>query len=524
MKKNNFNQNIISYFLWGICLALFLYFCCHTASFLLQTMINIDNQAIIISIYIGSYCTATYFYIIYILNKEYKQKTERCYSTDHTLYKRSFMELIKFFQNADPYQIQINTLPKEKWTDAEGIILGKIGDHLIKRPSEGVGNLALFSLPGGGKTTSQIIPSAMRFSGSVLAIDIKGDILHYTKKHRKIKIFSPENPNISCHYNPLDGIDKLSISDRKIFIEQLAAILIPDEPDGKYFTDGGRDYFCGISLFLLAADIHTPFTQIIQNILHGNAFNWIQRIIASDCEEAKEYLASYMGNNEKNVAGCYNTACKSIRPLNSGSLAQLLNASGDCITPETLEKGMDIYLEIPQDKISVYAPVLTIIIQNFMSAFMRRPDRSSGEKRRPILFLLDEFPQLQFQFNLLSAGLSTLRSKNVTLFLAQQSIAQLEKRYGTTGCREIIDTCSYLSVMSAQDPQSRKFFQELIGTKKTLKINQSKDNNGKSSKSIQEEREYIFQPEDFGNLNDKVIIIANGKYIKAEKTYCFQKI
>lgn len=40
--------------------------------------------------------------------------------------------------------------------------------------------------------------------------------------------------------------------------------------------------------------------------------------------------------------------------------------------------------------------------------------------------------------------------------------------------------------------------------------------------SIQEAREYIFQPEDFGNLNDKVIIIANGKYIMADKTYCFK--
>ena len=157
-----------------------------------------------------------------------------------------------------------------------------------------------------------------------------------------------------------------------------------------------------------------------------------------------------------------------------------------------------------------------------MSAFMRRPDKSSGENRRPILFLLDEFPQLQFDFSTLSAGLSTLRSKGVTLFLAQQSIAQLEKRYGETGCREIIDTCAYISVMSAQDPKSRRFFQELIGTKKILKINQTQNETGTSSKSIQEAREYIFQPEDFGNLNDKVIIIANGRYIMADKTYCFK--
>lgn len=517
-KKHEFLNNVI----YGTCITGIVCMICKIAIYTIQTYLQKENPFVSGCIYLGSIAITIYTYISYLINKKYKTLTGRNYNVDHHLYKRSFKQLVTFFQDSDPYKINEAALPNEDWKTAEGIILGKSGSHLIKRESSGVGNLALFSLPGGGKTTSQIIPSALRFDGSVLAIDIKGDILHYTKSNRPIKIFAPENPAISCHYNPLDGIDKLSISDRKVFIEQLASVIIPEEPNGKYFTDGGRDFFCGISLFLLAADIQTAFPKILKQILQGNAFDWVKEIIAGDCDEAKEYLASYMGSNEKNVAGCYNMLCKCIRPFNSGSLAQLLNASGDCITPQTLEQGFDIYIELPQDKINIYTPISTIIIQSFMSAFMKRPDKSSGENRRPILFLLDEFPQLQFDFSTLSAGLSTLRSKGVTLFLAQQSIAQLEKRYGETGCREIIDTCAYISVMSAQDPKSRRFFQELIGTKKILKINQTQNETGTSSKSIQEAREYIFQPEDFGNLNDKVIIIANGKYIMADKTYCFK--
>ncbi len=161
------------------------------------------------------------------------------------------------------------------------------------------------------------------------------------------------------------------------------------------------------------------------------------------------------------------------------------------------------------------------MVQTFMSAFMKRIDSSSGIKTRPIIFLLDEFPQLHFDWDTLSTALSTLRSKNVSLFMAQQSIAQLESKYGSNHYREIIDNCRYISIMSAQDPKSRTFFQQLIGTEKVLKVSNSQ-NNKDSSRNVTEAREYIYQPEDFSNLEEDVVIYMNGKYIQAQKTKCYE--
>lgn len=470
-------------------------------------------------------CVAVWVIIVflYLQYTIYSDKTNgRNYHADHGQYKRSWSELISYYSDADPYQIDKSTLPQENWREAEGIILGKVGKSLIKRPSDAVGNLSLFALPGGGKTTSQIAPSALRFAGSVLVIDIKGDILNATKDHRKkIKIFAPDNAAESCHFNPLYGIKSMTVTERRIFIEQIAYILVQDEKDGKYFTDGARDFFCGISLYLLNNDINTTFPDIVSAILHGNAIDWVMTIRSSQCSEAQEYTNSFYQTNEKNVAGVYQNLSKSVRPFSNGDLAKLLDGKGNCITPECLERGFDVYIKLPQDKISVYAPITTIIVQNFMTAFMQRPDSSSGKKLKPILFLLDEFEQLKFDFDTLMIGLSTLRSKRVSFFLAQQSIAQLSKRYGDDGCRQIIDTCGYISIMSAQDPKSREYFQKLIGTKKVLKVSNT-ENSKISSRTIQETREPIFQPEDFGNLDDKVVIIANGKYIKADKCKSYE--
>ena len=101
-----------------------------------------------------------------------------------------------------------------------------------------------------------------------------------------------------------------------------------------------------------------------------------------DCWGVYQLIRGFI---RKNVSGIYNHLVKNIRPFHTGALAELLDGKGDCITPDDLNSS-DIYIDVPQDKYSVYAPVISIIISNFLQAFMRRPDVSSGEETVPILF------------------------------------------------------------------------------------------------------------------------------------------
>ena len=446
----------------------------------------------------------------------YKDKTNgRNYLKDRSMYRRSWFEMMEYFQQSDKYRYRKEEFPEQDWRNSDGIILGKVDKHLIKRDSDAKGNLALFALPGGGKTTSQMITTALRFGGSILAIDIKGDILAITKKFRKIKVFSPDQAEGSCHFNLLYGLKDMAIKDRKIALEQMAMILVPSEKES-YFSDGGRDFFCGIALYLLSENPDLTFPNLVKSIIYGNSIEWVKRIRDSDCASAKQYTDSFYNTNERNVAGAYQNLSKKIRPLSNGDLDILLDGQGDCITPQTLEDGYDIYIEIPQNKIATYAPLTTIIVQIFMTSFLSRPDMSTGKKQLPILFLLDEFDQLGFDYETLMTALATLRSKKVSLFMAQQSISQLKRRYGDEGFRGIIDTCGYVCLMSAQDPDNREYFQKLVGKHKVYHSAVS-DNEKVLSRSSQEVEEYIFQSQDFNNMGSNVLIYSSGKYILAEK-------
>lgn len=492
-----------------------------------------------------------YFSFTTLREKRYTLLTERSYTKDHGAYNKSYYEMVGFYKKSDPYKMDMNLLPIQDWHRSEGVILGKIKDrdgnyHLIKRDSNANGNLVTFGLPGSGKSTTQAAPTALRFNngkGGVFAISIKGDMLNFVRGKRKhIKVFTPDKEEGSCHYNPLHDYQNMDWTMRRNFVEMLSNIVVPEESgdNARFFYGGARDYFCAITLYLMyksdKGEIEElKFHDIVDTILSRNVFEISEEIQASDCDIAGEYTNSYIGNSEKNVAGIYNHLAKHVRPFNNGALRSLLDGKGNCITPSDLEHG-DVYIDIPQEKFEIYAPVMAIIVSNFMIAFMSREDVTSNPNLKPIIFLLDEAVQLNLDFKVLSQAMSTLRSKKVSIFLLMQSIAQLEGRYGEAHAREIMDLCAYISVINAQDPKSRKYFQELVGMKKEYRRNTSLSTKSSDDQTngvtVSEVEEYIFKAADFGDLRlynkkkteytNRIMIYANGKYALAETTPCYE--
>ena len=480
-----------------------------------------------------------YFFLIRSI--QYAARTGgRSYIADRTRYHLGYLELLAFWEKSNRYKIDESTLPVLDWRKADGIILGHIGSRLIYRPTTSPGNAACFGLPGSGKTPSQIIPTALRFggtsgkTGSIFAIDIKGDIYHWTRKTRRIKIFDLRNPSKSLRFDLFSGLRKMPLEQRIEFIEQMAYIIIPDAnnaSDGNYFTEGGRDMMCAVFLYCLYKDPSASFSSCVNYMLEINAFDFISGICSEKkCQEAIQYVASYVGSNERNVAGCWNKSVRTLRQYVTGSLGQLLSyQQGKMISPNDLECGYDCYIEVPEDKLQLYAPIITLICQQYMDAVSRRrdlTDYTNAEKKPPrILFLLDEFAQYSFRFEKIRQFLSTSRSKGASAFLCMQSVASLSKRYGDTGARELLDTIAYISIMSAQDTYSRRYFSDMIGEHAVLKTSSSaKSRWTTSSHTISEQMEPIIKPADFGSLvtDDKVVIYANGKYLIAEKTKCYE--
>nr|WP_288662809.1 type IV secretory system conjugative DNA transfer family protein [uncultured Anaerostipes sp.] len=478
----------------------------------------------------GLWIAITFFTI---RERHYYRLTGRNYTKDHRTYDWSYYQLTNYFSDSEPHLLDTSSFPQKDWKETYGLIFGYYDDRLITLPSNTEGNIAVFGPPGSGKTSGIAIPNAISFDGSVLAVDVKGDIYNYVSQHsdRKILRFCPDHPDalhVSCHFDPFNNIDRMSIADRKLFIENMAIILIPDEnsSDGNYFSSRARKYFQGITHLLLYDNPDTSFPDVIHAILNGDPFTWVKKAIASHCIESKELLSSFYGNNAKNVSGVYDALTTAIIQFSNPVLDELLSKSSNSITMQHLDDGYDIYLQIEQQHLKTYAQLFTLILQSFSTAFVTRPDSSTGVKNRPILMLLDEFPQLTFSYSLINENLSTLRSKSIICMLIQQNMSQLEHKYGEIGAKALVGNCNYQVILGSNDIKSSKTYSDTFGTKKCLRVNYSKPTIGQKNetKSIQESREPVFNPTDFGDLpaSNSTILYFNGKYLKCSKINCYK--
>ena len=476
----------------------------------------------------------TFSFLMFCRCRRYHYLTGRSFLSDTRKYGRTYKDLVEFFKDADPRRFDTSIFPEKSWHETSGIIFGRDKKRIISIPSTSEGNILIVGPPGSGKTSGFAILNATRFDGSVIAVDIKNDIQTYVSKNsnRKILRFCPDSPNAlqdSCHFDPFAGITKMNNTEKKMFIENMANILLPDNngaSDSNYFTSRGRKIFVGATfLYLHEHNQQITFPDLVNSILQGNIFDLVRKAIDSDSQTAREYLSSFLGNSEKNVTSAYDALTSALIPFSSAIINELLSPKGELLSIENLEKGNDIFLQISQKNLQIFAPLFTLIIESLSRSLTTRPDTSTGAKNRPILLLLDELVQLTFPYSILNQNLSTLRSKSVICALIVQNLSQLEYKYTTAGARSILGNCSYQVILASNDSRTSQEFSDMFGYRKTLKVSTSTTTSTMTStgQSVQESLEKIFPPEYFSDLpaDKKMIIYFKGKYIECTKLNCY---
>jgi type IV secretion system protein VirD4 len=177
----------------------------------------------------------------------------------------------------------------------------------------------------------------------------------------------------------------------------------------------------------------------------------------------------------------------------------------------------NIFIDVPEDKLEQYSPVLTMICTQLIRTLERRSEKYSpeGEKMRPILLMLDEFPRLG-KMEVIASALSTLRSKDVTICIVFQSLAQLDAIYGCEVRRVILDNCSYKAICHVGDAETQKYFSDLCGMVKVEGTSRTTSYDAKTRRptgySDHESISYepLIRPHEFATLKDIVLLTPDG--------------
>lgn len=397
----------------------------------------------------------------------------------------------------------------------QGVIFGKQAGKYITKPENRDGHILIIGGAGSGKSSCVAIPSLLSWKERVFAIDIKGELYEKTRSRRpNAKVFNPLSAS-SPGYNPfylLTGSRNPAQDAREI-----ALALMPTPPDVKdpFWIEGAQNIFTGAILHFHGLNYN--FIDTVMAVQSTPAEQLVNEIHQSDNQEARFFVNQFIGIDLKTLAGVATELSNKIMTFATDPDIKACFSKADTITPDDLESGADIYIQIPEYRLEQWKNILTLIVNQFLKHFERRPDSEAT----PVLFLLDEFARLG-KIQAVVDGLATLRSKKVTIAILTQSLAQLDMIYGQEARKVIADNCNYKAVLSATDADTQEYFSRLVGTYEKQKKSQNANFEqytglGKGtgeSKTTEEKR--IIKPEQFATLPDIVLLTPFG-FLRVEK-------
>ena len=397
------------------------------------------------------------------------------------------------------------------------------------------GHILVVGGAGSGKSACIAKNVLETWNAPIFAIDIKGELSVYYNKlksqnkvSRNAIVFDPTSKECS-QYDPYFS---LRMGGEEYLVQnatEIALSIIPTPQNIKdpFWIQSAQNLLTGAILYYYG--LGASFSETITGIQTTNVEKLIDEILDSDNLSAKIYVRQLYGLKLETLSGIAMEVANKIMVFATDlqirdSLCDS-NDSNNYFHWCNLEDDSNIFLRLPEDRLDQWSADITLKINQLIRFLERRADRHSqqGKKLQPILILLDEFPRLG-KIQAIEGALTTLRSKNVTIAVMIQSLAQLDKIYGKESRQTILDNCPYKAILGVSDANSQKYFSDLIGSCEVERVSRGVQYDSEDglevgqSSNISKHREPIIFPHDLAKLKDVVLMTPDG-FCRVKKVF-----
>ena len=403
---------------------------------------------------------------------------------------------------------------------------------LVGKPLDVDGHIAVFGGSGSGKTTSIAIPNFFTWNGTIFLFDFKGDLIKWSKRRCSKILYLLRNHKNCYWYDPFYVLSKDGKENLIQNARELAFAIIPLPPDTRepFWIEAARDVLTGAIVHYF--EIGETFIRAMTEIKTTSLIQLLD-IIAAD-KMAVACVNPDLKLNPKLLSGVSMELHNHISIFATDTLIQdILSPSEDepkeQITWTDLD-GCDVFIRMDQSKIEQWRSIMRLMLVQLVRALEKRPEKyePAGKIIPPTLLMLDEFPQYG-KIDAIASSLKVLRSKNVTISLFCQSLADLDESYGKVTRSTILDNCPYKAILNSSDAETQQYFSDLVGTVKvpsrgmTVNFDELGRHTGYNA-NISEAREPIVYPHEFSSLSDIVLLHPGPeRFCRVEKETSFRK-
>jgi type IV secretion system protein VirD4 len=382
-----------------------------------------------------------------------------------------------------------------------------------------------------GKGTRVIVPTLLRYAGSALVIDPKGENAAITARVREsfgqtVHILNPWGELADTYgragfapatYNPLDAIDR-NDPNAVAIAQALADAICPTSADRKdAFWQGNAASILAATFLWLADQPGEQKTlaraREITSLTRRDFNKYLAAMAASTAfgGAVRELAAQFVDMPPETYGGVMAALSQCMRFLSDPQVKAATSTSSFSMA-ELIARKTTVYVVIPPDRIETQKTWLRLVLAAGMHTFKRFPFAERPGHR--CLFLIDEFPALG-RLDDIPRDIATISGYGLDLALVVQGLDQLKDHYreaqGT-----ILSNCGFKWFCNVKDLDTAKWLSEAIG-KMTVRTTSTSESHSQatrgasagSSTTHSETGRSLLNPDEILNLGRDVALVLH---------------
>lgn len=358
--------------------------------------------------------------------------------------------------------------PKDAFDDPRSILLGSFNDEGESRPAgyihwDGDGHLLTIAPTRSGKSLTTIIPNLLRYQGSCVVLDPKGELFEATSKWRRtlgpVYRLAPLDEGEG---KPVHRFDPVSRVRRESDARAIAQQLFPPDPRASsFFADDAVGVMTGIIMHVRYKA--PPHRQTLQTacqmaMLKGASLLNAARHMAAFPPSADAGNAILEKNSQQGLKVLQDTLSSKLYEWKDADIQR--SVSGSDFSFESLkDQTATVYIELPFDMMKTFSGWLRVVLKTALDAMLANPRVPDI----PVLFVMDEFLNIG-PFPEYRDAIRTHAGAGVRLWFFLQDIASVEAHYPGASWRPFLN-CAVKQFFAVNDDDTARMIGNYLGHK-----------------------------------------------------------
>lgn len=362
----------------------------------------------------------------------------------------------------------------KSWDWSPGkVLLGEWENRLLGRDDDR--HIITIAGTRTGKSSSVLIPNLLRYPGSQIIIDLKGELARATAKPRaamgqRVFVFDPfgESGFKTAHHNPFGELGMGRREHVAADAALLADALIISNNKDPHWTDSAKNLIRGIVLYLLATSPKQATLRELRRLLNATPAELDRLFSAMAACSAFDGVvanigAAFLGKKEsggRELQGILSTAQEQTVPLDD---IVGITEKSDVALSDLSDGNTTIYLVLPGMRLGTHYRWLRLVVQQALIAMERRP---IPRGRLPVWFVLEEFPALG-HLRPIEAAAGLMAGYGVKLWSVIQDLTQLQTHYPKSW-ETFLGNAGVIQAFGNVDNTTTEYLSKMLGMTQVL--------------------------------------------------------